>query len=355
MKAAAHPAFQLEFSSETPRGFSPYRLRDAEGQEVETVNEFLDAQATRGLSSRSLQTYGYSLLNFWRWFHGVDTELSELSEQQVFLDYVRFQKSSDVEPAPTTINHRLTVVCCLYRFHFGRDLSDRTASLSHPYHSSVASPNGYLYPARRRRRRRLKSPRRVVVPLGCTEVRRFLESFSTWRDLGVAALMLLCGLRSREIIELRLVDLALDGAYVRVRGKGDKERVVPLPGEVIHFLRSFLDLERPLKAAETVFVSLKGKNRGRPMTRAGLRSLFRHHRFSSGIKKANPHRLRHTFASNLAGAGISIPALMELMGHGDINSTMRYVELSPQDVQEEFLRVLKLRASKGDNHGNDAT
>ncbi len=193
------------------------------------------------------------------------------------------------------------------------------------------------------------------MPLSAAEVRSFLESFSTWRDLGLTALMLLCGLRSREVIELRLVDLDLEEAHVRLRGKGEKERVVPLPGEVIHFLRGYLDLERPLKAADTIFVSLKGHNRGRPMTRAGLRSLFRHHRLSTGVKKANPHRLRHTFASELAAAGISIPALMKLMGHADINTTMRYVELSPQDVQEEFLRVLKLRASRSHGDGKDPT
>ena len=326
MNRASESGFHLEFCREMPRGFSPYRLRDGAGEELAEVNDFLDAQATRGLSPRSLRAYGYSLLNFWRWFHHVERELSELRERDLFEDYVRFQKSADVEPATTTINHRLTSVYCLYRYHFGRELPAQSSSLSHPYHSSVASPCGYLYPARRRRRRPfVRSPRRIVVPLSRTEVRAFLDSFSTWRDLGLTALMLLCGLRSREVIELPLCDLDLAEGRIRVRGKGQKERAVPLRSEVIHFLSNYLRLERPAKAAETFFVSLKGKRRGQAMTPAGLRSLFRHHRRATGIEKANPHRFRHTFGSELAAAGISLPALMNLMGHGDIKTTVHYL------------------------------
>jgi site-specific recombinase XerD len=338
---------RLRFCPETPSGLSPYRLYRGTEEEIAEVNGFLDAQATRGLSPRSLRTYGYSLLNFWRWFESVETELSELRHQDVFLDYVRFQRSSEVEPAATTINHRLTAVCCLYQFHFHCDLAQPSAARSHPYHSSVAAPSGYLYPARRRARRwRVKSPRRVIVPLTDTEVRVFLESFSTWRDLAIVALMLLCGLRSREVIELHLMDLDFDEPQIRVCGKGDKERTVPLPSEVVHFLRRYLELERPRNADDTLLVSLKGKKRGQAMTPAGLRSLFRHHRRVTRIEKANPHRLRHTFASKLAGAGISLPALMELMGHADIKSTMRYVQLSPRDVWREFQRVLKIRSDE---------
>lgn len=349
MSSARRGAFVLVVCAEMPAGFSPYRLRDRDGDEVVEVNEFLDEQAARGLSPRSLRSYGYSLLDFWRWLDSTGRELSEIADRDVFVDYVRFQRGESPEPAPATINHRLTAVSCLYRWRSGRELPGASDSPSHPYHSSVASPSGYLYPARRRERRwRVKIARRVVVPLSRSEVRSFLESFSTWRDLALASLMLLCGLRSRELIEIRSEDYQPGEALVRVRGKGDKERTVPLPGEVLHFVGAYLELERPANAAGTLFVSLKGKQRGEPMTPAGLRSLFRHHRRSSGVAKANPHRLRHTFGSELAAAGISLAALMRLMGHADIHTTMRYVEISPQDIWREFRRV---HASRSEDHG----
>jgi site-specific recombinase XerD len=79
------------------------------------------------------------------------------------------------------------------------------------------------------------------------------------------------------------------------------------------------------------------------MTAAGLRSLFRHHRLSSKIPQANPHRFRHTFGSDMVRAGISLPALMHLMGHTQIHTTMRYVQLAPQDVWQEYARAVAQR------------
>ena len=80
------------------------------------------------------------------------------------------------------------------------------------------------------------------------------------------------------------------------------------------------------------------------MTPAGLRSLFRHHRKRSQVPQANPHRLRHTFGTDMVRAGISLPALMHLMGHANIHSTLLYVQLSPQDVWREYARAVQNRA-----------
>ena len=76
------------------------------------------------------------------------------------------------------------------------------------------------------------------------------------------------------------------------------------------------------------------------MTPAGLRSLFRYHRQTTGIKLANPHRFRHTFASDMVRAGMSLPALMQLMGHTDIETTMRYVQVTAQDVYLQYTRAV---------------
>jgi integrase len=178
------------------------------------------------------------------------------------------------------------------------------------------------------------------MPLTKEEVGTFLESLRTSRDLSIVTLMLLCGLRSREVIELTLEDLSLSEGQILVHGKGGKERFVPLPPQLTPLLGNYLEVERPKTKTKKLFVSLKGKRRGRPMTRAGLRSLFRYHRLTSGVGNANPHRWRHTFGSDMARAGISLAVLKNLMGHGDIHTTMLYVKTSSADVREEFLRVL---------------
>jgi site-specific recombinase XerD len=76
------------------------------------------------------------------------------------------------------------------------------------------------------------------------------------------------------------------------------------------------------------------------MTPAGLRSLVRYHRQTTGIQLANPHRFRHTFASDMVRAGMSLPALMKLMGHADIETTLRYVQVTPQDVYLQYVRAV---------------
>ena len=76
------------------------------------------------------------------------------------------------------------------------------------------------------------------------------------------------------------------------------------------------------------------------MTPAGLRSLFRHHRQTTSIKLANPHRFRTTFASDMIRAGMSLPALMQLMGQSDIQTTLLYVQVTPQDVYLQYAHAV---------------
>lgn len=121
--------------------------------------------------------------------------------------------------------------------------------------------------------------------------------------------------------------------------------MLPLPPETIRLLECYLKSVRPLTNAAQVFVSLKGKARGKPMTKAGWRSLFRHHRFVTSIEKANPHRFRHSFGSDMIRAGVSLPALRRLMGHANIETTLLYIQISPRDVYEEYARAVAKQAT----------
>ncbi len=151
--------------------------------------------------------------------------------------------------------------------------------------------------------------------------------------------MLLHGLRSVEVMALNRDDVLLSEGQLRVRGKGNKLRLLPLAPETTQLLDHYLRVERPDPCSAALFVVLKGPARGQRITPAGLRSLFRYHRYTTGVQLANPHRFRHTFASDMVRAGISLPALMQLMGHADIETTMHYVKVSPQDVYLEYARA----------------
>jgi len=332
----------LVYSAAAPAGTCPYHLINDHGQQITWANEFLDHQCLRQLSLRSLRIYGYDLLHFARWFgaHALTNLLA--IDESTLLTYVRDQLGEKPKPTPQTINHRLTVLRSLYRFHSGHPLPAGPHQLQESYltrttrryarcHSGIASGL------------RLKQPRRVVVPLTAEEVANFWESFRTFRDLALVALMLLDGLRFRETLDLQLEDLQLADAQIRVLGKGNKQRLLPLPPETIQVLQNYLRLERPLTNSPMLFICLKGPQRGRPMTVAGLRSLFRHHRACSNVRHANPHRFRHTFGADMVRAGISLPALQHLMGHANIATTMLYVQLAPRDVWREYARAVQNR------------
>jgi hypothetical protein len=158
---------------------SPYRLLDAQGREVVWANAFLDAQRVRQLSPRSLRAYAYDLLHFARWLK--DVPLSGITESTL-LDYVRHQLDQEPKPAPPTVNHRLGVVHCLYRFHCGREIPPGGSHFQRTY--TRRSPLGYGRPRRALALGlRLRQPRRVVVPLAAEEVAAFWRSFRTFRDL----------------------------------------------------------------------------------------------------------------------------------------------------------------------------
>jgi integrase/recombinase XerD len=328
-----------------PASASPYRVRDNKRGELDWANAFLDSQRLRQLSLRSLRIYAYDLLNFARWFEPQHRRLAEITESTI-VEYVRNQLEQDPKPTPQTVNHRLGTVRCCYRFHTGQEIPAGKVHFQRRY--TQRSPLGY---GRRRPAvawgLHLKQDRRVIVPLSSEEVAKFWQSFRTYRDLALVGLMLLDGLRSCEVLALQLEDLQLAEGQLRALGKGNKKRVVPLPPEILEALGHYLRLERPLTNSPALFVSLKGQHRAQAMTSAGLRSLFRHHRVLSQVRQANPHRFRHTFGSDMVRAGMSLPALQQLMGHAQIATTMLYVQLAPQDVWREYARAIENRARLG--------
>jgi len=335
----------LVYRSTVLASVSPYRLLDEHGQEIAWANAFLDAQRIRQLSLRSLRAYAFDLLHFARWWSQrlLPLPLSEIHDSTL-LEYVRSQLDQQPQPAPATVNRRLTVVHCVYRFHYGREISPGQTHFQRPY--TQRPPLGYGRPRRGVvRGLRLKQPRRVVVPLSAEQVGKFWHSFRTFRDLALVGLMLLDGLRSCEVLALQLADLQLAEAQMRVLGKGNKQRILPLPEEIRAVLEKYLHLERPLTNSSSLFVCLKGRHRGLPLSPAGLRTLFRHHRLATQIPQANPHRFRHTFGADMVRNGISLPALQHLMGHAQIHTTMLYIQLAPQDVWREYRRAIEKRTA----------
>lgn len=329
-----------------PRGGarSPFHIVETQsGREVQWVNRFLDRECVRCLAETTLRSYAMDLLHFVRWWARVQQSdaVPENALASALPDYIRFQAGQQPRPAPATINRRVIVVGCALRNEFPDAAGTAEPGFSHFFWLRSSLGSGRFRPARSRFR--VKEPKRLPTALSVDQVAKFWSGFHTARDLAIVGLMLLQGLRSKEVITLNLEDVQLAESRICVHGKGSKIRLLPLASEAVHLLDHYLRLERPAACGPALFVSLKGPARGTRITPAGLRSLFRYHRRTSGVSGAHPHRFRHTFASDMVCAGISLPVLMQLMGHANISTTMIYVQVSPRDVIEQYARAVARR------------
>jgi site-specific recombinase XerD len=326
-----------------------YRLVSPRGAEEEDVGKFLCALEVRGLSPKTVRAYCYDLLTLYRWLGDENTasprSVEELKQSDL-LEYVRFQRVSNA--SPTSINRRLVVIGLFYRFVTGCDIgavstSGAGASVPAPYYKGRGRDRNlglHRIASVRHRSLRVKTPRKVVEPLTAEQVRHLLARFTRYRDLCIAYMMLLSGLRSREVLALEIGDVDNTENRLRVSGKGGKERVLPLPSLIMNYLRDYLRLERPsVCRTKALFVVLQGKRRGFAMTPDGMRSLFRHRRRDPALENANPHSLRHTFGADMARAGVRLPVLQRMMGHEDSKMTLHYINLSMSDVASEFRRA----------------
>lgn len=304
------------------------------------VASFLDSLRVRGLSTQTLRAYGYDTLHLVRWLETANRKFRSLN-QAMLLEWVSAQRDQNAKPK--SINRRLSVCHIFYRFCFNQEIKT-VAGASFPSSMAGAKYDDIGLPIkclRKSSQLKVKVPRPLIEALEPEDVGRFMGEFARYRDLAILLLMLLCGLRSCEVLALRMNDLNFIDRTMRVRGKGGKERMLPLLETVNSSIRRYLRYERPqgLKKAR-VFVVLQGNGRGQPMTTAGLRSIFRARRRSTGIVTANPHKFRHCFGTEMARAGVQLPVLREMMGHSNIKITLQYIQLSMADIASEYERAI---------------
>lgn len=336
-------SFHISVNQNIQSNMSPYRLVNDSGAEVAEVNRYLDSLAVRGLSPATVRIYAFDLLNFWSWLHSANLNLKNVT-QKLLIEYISYQRQGS-SPAPVSINHRLTVANCLYQFIFDKRIPDLKNSNNSEKRSVYRV--GWIHPIRMRRiSQRVKVPQHSVVPLDRKDVFEFFNSLKSFRDIAMTGFMLFCGLRSNEVLNLKLFNINKEQRSARVLGKGNKERVVPLPDQLINVIDKYIRLERPKTDNPFLFVVLKGPHRGQPLTKSALRTIFRYHRMISGVLKANPHRFRHTFGADMARAGISLIVLMKLMGHAQVHTTLRYINLSSEDIREEFNKAINISKNR---------
>jgi integrase/recombinase XerD len=149
------------------------------------------------------------------------------------------------------------------------------------------------------------------------------------RDRAMLELMYASGLRASEVCDLPTPAVLLDIGIVRVTGKGDKQRLVPMGGQAVAALREYLDQGRPLleAAGERPCGRLFLSRTGRPLERVALWQIVKRRAAAAGLKGVHPHVLRHSFATHLLAGGADLRVVQDLLGHADIATTQIYTHV----------------------------
>ena len=152
------------------------------------------------------------------------------------------------------------------------------------------------------------------------------------RDAAMLEVLYSCGLRVSELTSLRIRDLFFGEGYIRVTGKGDKQRLVPISSTARERINRYLEVRRSARAGEeTLFLN----NRGSSLTRVMIFTILREAARRAGIeKKISPHTFRHSFATHLLEGGASIRQVQELLGHESILTTEIYTHLDDSHLRQ---------------------
>jgi integrase/recombinase XerC len=280
--------------------------RNREHGEVEnraTIERFL---ASAGLSEATRRAYRFDLEPFAEWLDERRISLDEI-DARVLAEYAaELGRGRPRRLGPATIARRLAAIRSLLRFAFGPS----------------RAPDVALAPRRPRRLPHVTRSEDLDAELAALEGAGPLAL----RNRALAELVYSAGLRSHEAVGLDLADVDFDAETVHVRGKGGKERVLPLGEEAAYWLARYLREARPglaQVATDAIFLSA----RGRRLDTSTLRRLVPH-----------PHRLRHAFATHLLEGGADLRVIQELLGHSSLSTTQVYSHVDGRRLRRVYDR-----------------
>lgn len=187
-----------------------------------------------------------------------------------------------------------------------------------------------------------KYDRKLPDVLAVDEILRLLDApdlskNNGYRDRTILELLYATGMRVTELIDLEVENVNLIMGFVKVFGKGGKERIVPLGDTVIGYLSTYLETVRPQLLKTTVTNTLFLNLHGKPLSRQGIWKMIKQNGIKANINKTlTPHTMRHSFATHLLENGADLRAVQEMLGHSDISTTQLYTHVSKSQIRKMY-------------------
>ncbi|OGC39109.1 hypothetical protein A2Y85_04520, partial [candidate division WOR-3 bacterium RBG_13_43_14] len=275
---------------------------------------FEDQLIAQGDEYNTVQSYRYDMVQFSRYFQRQNTDIVSVSTK-VLRNYL--QELFDLGLQPTSINRKISTLKVFFRYLYTN-------------HDIIVDPAADL--------ELLKTGRRLPEILSVEDIKNLIESADEKTPIGLrdrTALELLygAGLRISELLGLQIRDIDLQSRWLKITGKGNKQRIVPFGKAAVRAIENFLSNGRHILAKDRSAPFLIINARGRRMSRMGFTKILSKYRIKSGIRKRiTPHMLRHSFATHLLEAGADLRVVQELLGHVDISTTQIYTH-----VDREYL------------------
>ena len=277
----------------------------------------------RGLSRNTLEAYRSDLMQFSIFLEREGRGALEVDARDLRKFVTELASGAPDRPAvaPATVQRKVACLRSFYRHLRREEILERdpTADLRAP-----------------------KCSQRLPHVLTRGEVQKLLGAPSgtepaALRDRAMLEVMYACGLRASEAVGLEAGDVDLDAGLLRARGKGDKERLVPVGREAVGALRTYLSRGRPRLVGARDESRLFVNHRGGGLTRQGLYKIVQRHARTAGLEdKMSPHTLRHTFATHLLAGGCDLRSVQEMLGHADIATTQIYTHLSAERLRDVY-------------------
>ena len=280
------------------------------------IDQFIDFYwLTTGASKNTLSAYRSDLKIFSKWLN--NNSLIDVDKKQI-QDYFSYRKDSNI--SASTQSRMLTCLHSFYQF-----LSDKK--------NLKIDPTEQLdYP---------KLEKKLPVFLNVQEVERLLEapnskSLFGQRDRAMLELLYSCGLRVSELINLSYHNINLKDEFIRIHGKGNKERLLPMGEIAIDYLTKYELNSRPVLLKNGQSDSYFLSNRGRAMSRQNFFYIIKDYASKAGIDKPlSPHSLRHAFATHLVQKGADLRSVQLMLGHSDISSTQLYTHIQNAQLKAQ--------------------
>jgi len=283
---------------------------------------YLDLE--RGLSRNTLEAYRTDLQQFGVWLEEQGLSALEVTHTQL-TDFIAQlgtgERGKGRAVAPATVQRK---VACLRSFYRHLRLE---GTIEHDPAAELHGP---------------RKSQRLPQVLSREEVARLLggpkgTTPRALRDRALLELMYACGLRVSEAVGLELADVDLEEGMLRARGKGSKERIVPVGREAVAAVRAWLQRGRPVLVGLTPEPHLFVNQRGQGLTRQGLYKIVQRHARAAGLEgRMSPHTLRHSFATHLLAGGCDLRSLQEMLGHADLATTQLYTQLSAERLKDAY-------------------